>query len=102
MPIESYNPTAIDAESWIKTAYEAGMNYVILITKHHDGFCMWNTDTTTYSVKYSPNKTDVVRAVSAACKKYGVKFGIYYSLWDRHEKCYQKGRKTVPATVVKI
>ena len=95
MPIESYNPTAIDAESWIKTAYEAGMNYVILITKHHDGFCMWNTDTTTYSVKYSPNKTDVVRAVSAACKKYGVKFGIYYSLWDRHEKCYQNDEEYV-------
>lgn len=40
LPIESYKPTAIDADSWVKTAYEAGMNYVILITKHHDGFCL--------------------------------------------------------------
>ena len=73
LPIESYQPTAIDAENWVKTAYEAGMNYVIIITKHHDGFCLWNTHTTTYSVNYSPNKTDVVKAVADACQKYGVK-----------------------------
>ena len=81
LPIESYRPTAIDADSWVRTAYEAGMNYVILITKHHDGFCLWNTDTTQYSVKYSPNPTDVVAAVSKACAKYGIKLGLYYSLW---------------------
>lgn len=89
LPVSSYQPTAIDADSWVKTAYEAGMNYVILITKHHDGFCLWDTDTTTYSVKYSPNKTDVVAEVAKACAKYGVKLGLYYSLWDRHEKCYK-------------
>lgn len=89
LPIESYCPTAIDADSWVKTAYEAGMNYVIIITKHHDGFCLWDTNTTTYSINYSPNKTDVVKAVADACKKYGVKLGLYYSLWDRHEKCYK-------------
>lgn len=89
LPIESYRPTDIDAENWVKTAYEAGMNYVVLITKHHDGFCLWDTDTTTYSVNYSPNKTDVVNAVYKACQKYGIKLGLYYSLWDRHEKCYK-------------
>ena len=89
LPIESYKPTAIDADSWIKTAYEAGMNYVILITKHHDGFCLWDTHTTKYSVNYSPVKTDVVKEVSKACEKYGIKLGLYYSLWDRHEKCYK-------------
>lgn len=57
LPVESYRPSAIDADGWVKTAYEAGMNYVILITKHHDGFCMWDTHTTTYSVNYAPNKT---------------------------------------------
>ena len=76
LPIESYCPTAIDADSWVRTAYEAGMNYVIIITKHHDGFCLWDTNTTTYSVNYSPNKTDVVKAVADACKKYGVKLGL--------------------------
>lgn len=89
LPIESYKPTAIDADNWVKTAYGAGMNYVILITKHHDGFCLWDTHTTTYSVKHSPNKTDVVKAVAEACKKYGIKLGLYYSLWDRHEHCYK-------------
>ena len=62
LEIDSYCPTAIHADSWIKTAYEEGMNYVVLITKHHDGFCMWNTDTTEYSVNYSPVKTDVCRS----------------------------------------
>lgn len=88
LPIESYTPASINADSWVKTAYEAGMNYVILITKHHDGFCLWDTDSTKYSVKYSPVKTDVVAAVAEACYKYGIKLGLYYSLWDRHEKCY--------------
>lgn len=95
LPVKSYCPTAIDADSWVKTAYEAGMNYVILITKHHDGFCLWDTYTTTYSVNYSPNKTDVVKAVADACKKYGIKLGLYYSLWDRHEKCYRNNEKYV-------
>ena len=88
LPVESYAPTAIDADGWVRTAYEAGMNYVIVITKHHDGFCMWDTHTTDYCINSSQNKTDVVAEVAKACKKYGVKLGLYYSLWDRHEKCY--------------
>jgi len=95
LPVKSYNPTAIDADGWIKTAYKAGMNYVILITKHHDGFCLWSTHTTSYSVNYSPNKTDVVAEVAKACEKYGIKLGLYYSLWDRHEKCYRNNEKYV-------
>ncbi len=89
LPIESYQPTAIDAEQWVRTGYEAGMNFVILVTKHHDGFCLWDTDTTQYSVRYSPNPTDVVKAVSEACKKYNMSFGLYYSLWDEHEPSFQ-------------
>ncbi|MBD9124052.1 MAG: hypothetical protein EGP68_04650 [Lachnospiraceae bacterium] len=88
LPAESYAPTAIDADGWVRTAYEAGMNYVIVITKHHDGFCMWDTHTTDYCINSSQNKTDVVAEVAKACKKYGVKLALYYSLWDRHEKCY--------------
>ena len=89
LPIESYCPTDIDADGWVKAAYEAGMNYVIIIAKHHDGFCLWNTYTTTYGVRNSPNKTDVISEVAKACNKYGIKLGIYYSLWDRHEHCYK-------------
>ena len=86
LDINGYKPEDIYAESWVKNAYEAGMNYVILITKHHDGFCLWDTKTTDYCIGNSPVKTDVVARVAKACEKYGVKLGLYYSLWDRHEK----------------
>lgn len=87
---ELYAPDAIDADQWVRTAYEAGMNFVILLTKHHDGFCMWDTDSTPYSVKNSRNSTDVVAKVAEACKKYGIKLGLYYSLWDRNAVQYQE------------
>lgn len=95
LPIDGYRPSAIDADGWVRNAYEAGMNYVVLITKHHDGFCLWHTDSTDYCVNNSPVKTDVVAEVAKACKKYGVKLGLYYSLWDRHEKCYRDHRRYV-------
>lgn len=85
LPASSYNPVAIDAEQWVKTAKDAGMKYVILITKHHDGFCLWNSQYTDYDVNNSGNKTNVVEAVAKACKKYNIGLGLYYSLWDRHE-----------------
>lgn len=87
---KAYRPPEIDADGWVRTAWEAGMNYVVLVTKHHDGFCLWQTDTTEYSVKNSGNTADVVAAVSAACEKYGVKLGLYYSLWDNKEESYRK------------
>ncbi|WP_215224085.1 alpha-L-fucosidase [Echinicola shivajiensis] len=83
-PVASYQPTAIDAEQWVRTAKEAGMKYVILITKHHDGFCLWDSKYTEYDVAASPNTTDVVEAVAKACKKYDIGLGLYYSLWDRN------------------
>ena len=89
LPAASYNPTNLDCDQWIKTAKEAGFRYVILITKHHDGFCLWDSKYTEYDVASSPVKTDVVSEVSKACKKYGVKLGLYYSLWDRHEPSYK-------------
>lgn len=82
-PASSYNPTQIDAEQWIRTAKDAGMKYVILITKHHDGFCLWDSKYTQYDVGSSGNPTNVVEAVAKACKKYGIGLGLYYSLWDR-------------------
>jgi len=83
-PASSYNPTAIKAEQWIKTAKDAGMKYVILITKHHDGFCLWDSQFTEYDVANSGNTTNVVEAVAKACKKYDIALGLYYSLWDRN------------------
>lgn len=82
-PASSYAPSAIDAEQWIRTAKEAGMKYVILIAKHHDGFCLWGSRYTEYDVASSGNPTNVIEAVAKACRKYDIGLGLYYSLWDR-------------------
>jgi alpha-L-fucosidase len=84
-PPSSYDPPMVDADQWIRTAKQAGMKYVILVTKHVDGFCLWDSKYTDYDVSSSGNKTNVVAVVARACKKYGIRLGLYYSLWDRHQ-----------------
>jgi alpha-L-fucosidase len=88
LPASSFNPTTVDADSWVLAAKAAGMNYLILTTKHHDGFCLWDSAYTTYDVASSPKPADVVRLVSDACARHGLKFAVYYSLWDRHDPSY--------------
>ena len=85
IPVEKYQPTSLDCDQWVRVARDAGFRYVLLTTKHHDGFCLWDSKFTSYDVASSPVKTDVVAEVAQACKKYGLKFAVYYSLWDRHE-----------------
>ena len=85
LPASSFNPTHLDCDKWVKTAKDAGFRYIILITKHHDGFCLWDSQLTDYDVAAATVKTDIVGEVSKACKKYGLELGLYYSLWDRHE-----------------
>ena len=84
-PASSYKPTTIDADQWIQSAKKAGMKYVILISKHHDGFCLWDSKYTTYDVASSENPTNVIETVAKACKKYNIGLGLYYSLWDRNK-----------------
>ena len=86
-----FNPTAFDPEQWMRAIKAAGAKYVVMVAKHHDGFCLWPTAQTTYSVKSSPwknGKGDIVADVAAAARKYGLKFGVYLSPWDRHEPRY--------------
>ena len=89
IPASAYRPEKLDCDQWVRVARDAGFRYVLLVTKHHDGFCLWNSRYTTYDVDSSPVKTDVVAEVSKACRKYGLQFAIYYSLWDRSEPSYR-------------
>lgn len=81
---EQFNPVGFNADEWVKVAKEAGMKYIVLVTKHHDGFCMWNTHQTDYNIMNTPFKRDVVKELSDACKRQGIKFGTYYSTCDWH------------------
>lgn len=86
-----FNPAQFDPEQWMRALQAAGIKYVIFVAKHHDGFCLWPTKQTDYSVKSSPWENghgDIVRQVEEAARKYGLRFGVYLSPWDRHEPRY--------------
>ena len=88
----TFNPSQFDPEQWMKAIRDSGAKYVVLVAKHHDGFCLWPTEQTNYSVKSSPwkgGKGDLVGEVARAAQKYGLKFGVYLSPWDRHEPKYK-------------
>jgi alpha-L-fucosidase len=82
---QKVNPSKLNAEQWVLTAKAAGMKYLVMVSKHHDGFCNFATDHTKYAIQHTPYKKDIVEQVANACAKHGIKLGLYYSLWDRNQ-----------------
>ena len=80
-----FNPTKFDADEWVKLASEAGMKYIIITSKHHDGFCLWDSEVSDYDVMdFSPINRDLLKELKQACDKFGVKLGFYHSVMDWH------------------
>jgi alpha-L-fucosidase len=74
-----FRATSVDTDQWARTAKEAGMGYILFLTKHHDGFCLWDTETTDLKVTKAPLGRDVLAELKASCDRYGIKLALYYS-----------------------
>lgn len=88
---QRFNPINLNTDQWCEAIKDAGMKGVVLTCKHHDGFCLWQTETTPHCIKNSPykkGKGDVVKELSDSCKKFGLKMGVYLSPWDRNSEYY--------------
>ncbi len=89
----SFDPKEVDCEQWAKVAKSAGMNYGVFTSKHHDGFCLWNSSVTDYDIASSSYDQDIVKQYADAFRKEGLKVGLYFSVWDRQHKI-EKGNIT--------
>lgn len=86
--ISRFNPKKLDTDQWCSVLKETGSKGIIITAKHHDGFCLFDTRYTDHNVMNTPFGKDIVKMLSESCKKYDLKFGVYLSPWDRHEKTY--------------
>jgi alpha-L-fucosidase len=87
---KNFNPYLFDAKEWAKTAKQAGMKYVVLTAKHHEGFCLWDSKLTDYKVTNTPFKRDIIKEYTDALRAEGIKVGIYFSIIDWHHPDYPK------------
>lgn len=90
-----FDPQNLDCHQWVSTMKQSGMQGIILTCKHHDGFCLWPSQHTAFTVASTPwrnGQGDLVKELSDACRQADLKFGIYLSPWDQHEACYGMGQ----------
>lgn len=85
---KEFNPVLFNADEWVKAAKDAGMKYLTITARHHDGFCLWPSAFTDYDIAATPYKKDIVGALAKACKKAGIQFCIYYSVLDWYHPQY--------------
>lgn len=83
--VNQFDPVLFDAEKWVLEAKNAGMNYMVITAKHHDGFALWDSKISDYDIMQTPYKKDILAEFVKACKKYGMKYGFYYSHWQDWE-----------------
>jgi alpha-L-fucosidase len=90
--VDQFNPESFDADAWVSAAKAAGMKYIVITSKHHDGFCLWPSAYTRYDVDSTPFKRDILGELAAACKAQGIQFCLYYSIMDWHHPHYPPHR----------
>jgi alpha-L-fucosidase len=84
--VKQFNPVKFDANEWVRIAKQAGIRYIVITSKHHDGFCLWDSKVTNYDVMdFSPFKRDILKELSVACKAAGIHFCFYHSIMDWHQ-----------------
>jgi alpha-L-fucosidase len=88
---KKFNPTLFDADAWVHIAKQAGMKYIVITSKHHDGFSLWDTKLSDYNIMNTPFHRDVLKELAAACRRQGVVFSTYYSILDWHHQDYPLG-----------
>jgi len=92
--VKQFNPDHFDARAWARQFKRAGAKYVVITTKHHDGFCLWDSPATTYDLGSSPARKDILRQLADAVRAEGMDFGVYYSILDWHHSDYRTNLKT--------
>ncbi|HNT89564.1 MAG TPA: alpha-L-fucosidase, partial [Candidatus Hydrogenedentes bacterium] len=83
-----FDPVHFDSREWVRIARDAGMRYLVITSKHHDGFCIWDSATTDYDMMATPFRRDILRELSEACREAGLPFGTYYSILDWYQPDY--------------
>jgi len=86
--VQQFNPVEFNADEWVRLAKDAGMKYIVITSKHHDGFCLFDSKHTDFDVMSTPFKRDILKELSEACRKQGIKLGFYYSIMDWHHPDY--------------